>query len=84
MSKVPQDLSFTLSISMNGSAFDVDPCYELSRILARLANRFQQGLENAGSEKADTIIGVSSGVWDINGNVCGSWTVRLEPHKNQK
>lgn len=68
----------TLTIELENAAFDDgdNGAPEAARVLADLAGRISlDGWTHAGVE---TEYGATCGLWDVNGNWCGSWRVILD------
>ena len=57
---------FTLEIETTGSAFEGFSGHEVARILRALAKKVESGEE------------VDGGIFDINGNKCGEWSLEAE------
>lgn len=66
---------FTLTVNMDGVAFEADPKYELRRIFKRLV--VGDALRDV--DPSDTRYGANQGtVRDVYGNTCGQWVITDE------
>lgn len=65
-------MKFTLEINCSGAAFSENPELELSALLHGIANtvHYVSGIDNDSHIKQSVV--------DVNGNVCGTWTLGSE------